>query len=64
MAPALSKAAHHDDELNFLLHLSASTTPSEVPQTPPPPVSSSDPAHTTPAETEQLEEWLDDVLDM
>ncbi|CAI5742846.1 unnamed protein product [Hyaloperonospora brassicae] len=64
VAPALPKAAHHDNELDVLLHLSASTTPSGVQQTPPPPLFSSEPARTTPAETEQLEEWLDDVLDM
>ncbi|KAL3663073.1 hypothetical protein V7S43_012013 [Phytophthora oleae] len=62
---APSKPAQGDTELDFLLNLSASTS-SGVKSTPTPSIPAvSAPAPTKiPAETEQLEEWLDDVLDM
>uniref|UniRef100_M4BLW2 Uncharacterized protein n=1 Tax=Hyaloperonospora arabidopsidis (strain Emoy2) TaxID=559515 RepID=M4BLW2_HYAAE len=63
-AAAPLKAAQNNDALDVLLHLSASTTSSEVHPAPLPPASSLSPTRTTPAGTEQLEEWLDDVLDM
>ncbi|EGZ21444.1 hypothetical protein PHYSODRAFT_492024 [Phytophthora sojae] len=64
-APTPPKSAQGDAELDFLLNLSAST--STMAKSAPAPVAPAvtAPAPTrTPAETEQLEEWLDDVLDM
>ncbi|KAH7469163.1 hypothetical protein PRIC1_013840 [Phytophthora ramorum] len=62
-APAeLSKG---DADLDFLLHLSASTSSGDKSVVKPAMPVAAAPAPTrTPAETEQLEEWLDDVLDM
>ncbi|KAG2778835.1 hypothetical protein PC129_g13693 [Phytophthora cactorum] len=63
--PAPSKTAQGDAELDFLLNLSVSTS-NEAKSTPTPsmPVDPVPASTRTPAETEQLEDWLDDVLDM
>ncbi|EEY61716.1 uncharacterized protein PITG_02052 [Phytophthora infestans T30-4] len=60
-----SKPTQDDAELDFLLNLSAST--SSGTKSTPTPSMPADPvplSTRTPAETEQLEDWLDDVLDM
>ncbi|ETI47180.1 hypothetical protein F443_08553 [Phytophthora nicotianae P1569] len=63
--PAPSKPAQGDAELDFLLNLSASTSSgAKATPTPSTPVDPAPNTTRTPAETEQLEEWLDDVLDM
>ncbi|KAF1792490.1 Ribosomal protein S8e/ribosomal biogenesis NSA2 [Phytophthora cactorum] len=63
--PAPSKTAQGDAELDFLLNLSVSTS-NEAKSTPTPsmPVDPVPASTRTPTETEQLEDWLDDVLDM
>ncbi|OWZ16064.1 hypothetical protein PHMEG_00010190 [Phytophthora megakarya] len=54
-----------DAELDFLLNLSASTPGgAKSTSTQPTPAPATPTSTRTPAETEQLEDWLDDVLDM
>ncbi|RLN70177.1 hypothetical protein BBJ28_00000285 [Nothophytophthora sp. Chile5] len=64
---AASTPAQGDAELDFLLNLTASTPSASSSSVSNPvrviPVGSA-PAPTTPAATEELEDWLDDVLDM
>ncbi|KAG1708797.1 hypothetical protein DVH05_022419 [Phytophthora capsici] len=59
------KPAQDDTELDFLLNLSSSTS-SGAKSTPTPtiPTVAAPPPTRSTAETEELEEWLDDVLDM
>ena len=60
-----SKLAQRDEELDFLLHLSVSTSSGVKVAASPSVALSTSPAPTRTAdESEQLEEWLDDVLDM
>ncbi|KAJ8508890.1 hypothetical protein ON010_g18828 [Phytophthora cinnamomi] len=64
-APVSSKPAQSDAELDFLLNLSAPTsTGAKTAPAPAVPLAASPAPTRTAAETEQLEEWLDDVLDM
>ncbi|POM78612.1 hypothetical protein PHPALM_3837 [Phytophthora palmivora] len=62
---AVSTEHAQDTELDLLLHLSASAAGgSKATSTQSIPVAAVPTSTRTPAETEQLEEWLDDVLDM
>ncbi|KAG7384145.1 hypothetical protein PHYPSEUDO_002929 [Phytophthora pseudosyringae] len=62
-AAAPSKPAQGDAELDFLLTLSAPTSGGATPTTAMPVAAAPVPARNA-AEAEQLEDWLDDVLDM
>ncbi|UIZ27626.1 hypothetical protein KXD40_005477 [Peronospora effusa] len=60
-----SKLVQGDEELDFLLNLSVSTSSEvKVAAAPSAPLSTSPAPTNTAGENEQLEEWLDDVLDM
>ncbi|GMF24038.1 unnamed protein product [Phytophthora fragariaefolia] len=64
-APSVAAPAPGDSELDFLLNLSAPTsTGAKAAPAPSVPIPLAPTPTRTPAETEQLEEWLDDVLDM
>ncbi|CAI5741459.1 unnamed protein product [Peronospora destructor] len=64
-ATVLSKRVQGDEELDVLLNLSVSTSSGvKVTASPSVPLSISPAPTRTAGESEQLEEWLDDVLDM